>query len=169
MQMAEGLDTGDVLLEARTPIGPDETAGELNDRLMHLGAALAVDTLARIDAITPQPQDDAAHTLAPLIGREDARIDWSKPAKDIHNQVRGFNPWPVCWTELGGERLKLWRTRIGSGEGSPGTVIDAGRNVTVACGIGSVDLLEVQLPGKRKQASRDLINAGRIQVGSVVE
>jgi len=169
MQMAEGLDTGDVLLESRCPIGPDETAGQLHDRLMHMGAALAVETLDRIDQIAPKPQEHAAHTLAPLITREDARIDWSRSAQEIHNLVRGFHPWPVAWSMLGEERIKIWTSRVGSGEGLPGNVIEAGQTVEVACGQGSLELVEVQLPGKRRQQTRDLVNAGRLQIGTVLE
>ncbi len=169
MQMAEGLDTGDVLLESRCPIGPNETAGDVHDRLMHMGAALAVETLSGLEQISPKPQDHAAHTLAPLITRQDARIDWSRPAAEIHNLVRGFNPWPVAWTQLGGERIKVWSARTALGEGEPGNVIDASRSVAVACGQGSLELLEVQLPGKRRQAARDLVNAGRLQGGMILE
>lgn len=169
MQMAEGLDTGDVLMEERTPIGPDETAGDVHDRLVHMGARLAVETLAQLEDIVPTPQDHAAHTLAPLITRDDARIDWTQPAEVVHNLVRGFNPWPVGWTGLGGERLKVWRTGVVPGDGASGTVIDTTGGIVVACGAGAVELMEVQLPGKRKQAGRDLVNAGRIQEGTVLE
>ena len=165
MQMAEGLDTGDVLLEQRTPIGTDETAGELFERLAPMGAALMVETLARLDTITPTPQDHSAHTLAPLISRDDARIEWGDAAETIHNQVRGFHPWPVAHTTLDGEALKLRRSQVVDGEGSPGTVIEAGGRVVVACGSGALDLIEVQLPGKRAASGRDLVNSGRIAVG----
>jgi len=165
MQMAEGLDTGDVLLEQRTPIDPDETAGELFERLAPMGAALIVETLARLDTITPTPQDHSAHTLAPLISRDVARIDWGDAAETIHNQVRGFHPWPVAHTTLEGEALKLRRSQVVDGEGSPGTVIEAGGRVVVACGSGALDLIEVQLPGKRAASGRDLVNSGRIAVG----
>jgi len=165
MQMAAGLDTGDVLLVERTPIGPDETAGDLFERLSPLGARLAVQTLANLVDITPQPQDHGAHTLAPLIAKEDAQVDWRRPAQEIHNQVRGFHPWPVAFCALGAERLKIWRTRMAEGTGEPGTVIEAGARVVVAAGSGAVQLTEVQLPGKRIQDGRDLVNSGRIQVG----
>ena len=94
MQMAEGLDTGDILLEARTDVGPNETAGELYARLAPMGAELAVRTLAEIGHITPRPQDHSAHTLAPLISRDMAQIDWAQPAAVVHDLVRGFNPGP---------------------------------------------------------------------------
>jgi methionyl-tRNA formyltransferase len=168
MQMAEGLDTGDVLMEGRTSVPSDETAGELYARLATLGAALAVDTLAKIDNLEPQPQDHSSHTLAPLIDRAAAQIDWSKGASEIHNLVRGFNPWPTAWTQLGKERLKVHRTRVVDGQGTPGTVISVGSQVRVAAGTGAVALEQVQLPGKRAQTGHDLVNSGRLVEGMVL-
>ena len=168
MQMAEGLDTGDVLGETRTPIEPNETAGELFERLAPLGADLAVQTLAQLEDITPIPQDHDAHTLAPLISKADARVDWQASAQTIHNLARGFHPWPVAHTTLEGEVLKLHRTRVVEGTGSPGAVIDAGARVVVACGAGALELVELQLPGKRAMSGRDLVNSGRIAVGQTL-
>ena len=165
MQMAEGLDTGDVLLECETPIGPNETAGELFERLAPLGAALAVETLDKLTTLTPQPQDHAQHTLAPLISKADARVDWQAPAQSIHDMVRGFHPWPVAHTSLAGEVLKVHRAQVVDGLGEAGTVIEAGGRVVVACGTGALELMEVQLPGKRAMSGRDLVNSGRIAVG----
>ena len=168
MQMAEGLDTGDVLLEGRTPVPPNETAGELYERLAVLGASLAVETLEKIHSLEPQPQDHAKHTLAPLIDRAAAQIDWSKDASEIHNLVRGFNPWPTAWTHLDPDRLKVHRTRVVDGEGIPGTIIGVGSRVLVAAGTGAVELEQVQLPGKRAQSGSDLVNSGRLAEGMVL-
>ncbi len=168
MQMAEGLDTGDVLLEARTPIGPDETAGELHDRLSLLGADLAVQTLARLDDIEPAPQDHDAHPLAPMIDNDMARIDWTLEAQTIHNLVRGFNPWPVAWTTAAGDRMKVHRTRLVEGSGTPGRIIEAGKRLCVATGRGALELETIQLPGKRAQHGRDLVNSGRIAEGDIL-
>jgi methionyl-tRNA formyltransferase len=165
MQMAEGLDTGDVLLTASTPIGNNETAGELHDRLSLLGAQLAVDTLAKLDALPRFPQDHDAHTLAPLIDRADAQVDWSTTARDVHNLVRGFNPWPTAWTTLGGDRLKIHQTRLRTDTGPAGTVIETSPQLVVASGTGAVVLEQVQLPGKRAQSGRDLVNSGRVTLG----
>jgi len=167
MQMAEGLDTGDVLLEARTAIGPDDTTGDLHDRLAQMGASLAVETLDGLPSIVPVAQDHDNHTLAPLISRDDARIDWSMAADEIHNRVRGFNPWPVTWSLLDGERVKIWRTRPVEGEGQPGIVIEARERVVVATGCGALELIEVQLPGKPVRQARDLVHSGRMSVGRV--
>jgi len=168
MQMAEGLDTGDVLLEAATSIGDLETAGELHDRLSVMGAKLAVDTLAQLSMITPREQDHDQHTVAPLIDRSAAQIDWEKEASSIHNLVRGFNPWPTAWTTLGGERLKVHRTRPVLGVGQPGEVIQADKTIVVAAGQGAIELEQLQLPGRRAQPSRDLVNSGRIAVGMIL-
>lgn len=165
MQMAEGLDTGDVLLTTSTPIGGDETAGELHDRLSILGASLAVETLSQLDELTPRPQDHEAHTLAPLITRADAQIKWDVSAAEVHNLVRGFNPWPTAWTTLGNDRLKVHETRLVSSTGPAGTVIETSPQLVVASGEGAVVLEQVQLPGKRAQSGRDLVNSGRVTLG----
>ena len=168
MQMAEGLDTGDVLLEARTPVGENETAGELHDRLAPLGASLAVETLQVLEQLSPRVQDHDSHTVAPLISRDDARIDWNESARSIHNRVRGFNPWPTTWTTMEDMRLKVHRTRVVEGSGVPGTVIEAGTRLVVATGDGALVLEEIQLPGKRSQVGRDLVNSGRISKGTAL-
>ena len=168
MQMAEGLDTGDVLLESRTPIGPNETTGDLHDRLAAMGAELAVETLAKLREIAPQAQDHSAHTLAPMIDKSMAEIDWSQDAATIHNLVRGFNPWPIAWTTMGGERMKVKRTRVVKGDGPAGTVIEAGKCLKVAAGSGALELEQVQLPGKRAQQGLDLVNSGRIAEGTIL-
>ena len=168
MQMAEGLDTGDILLEARTDVGPNETAGELYARLAPMGAELAVRTLAELGHITPRPQDHSAHTLAPLISRDMAQIDWAQPAAVVHDLVRGFNPWPTAWTTLAGERMKVHRTRVVAGAGEPGRVLSASKSIVVGTGSGALELIEVQLPGRRAQPGRDVINSGRVAEGMVL-
>lgn len=168
MQMAEGLDTGDILLEARTAVGPNETAGDLYARLAPMGAELAVRTLAEIDSIAPRAQDHSAHTLAPLISRDMAQIDWSQPAAVIHDQVRGFNPWPIAWTTLSGERMKVHRTRLVEGDAAPGRILSASKSIVVGTGSGAIELTEVQLPGRRAQPGRDVINSGRVAEGMVL-
>ena len=105
MQMADGIDTGDMLAKAETPIGEDETAGELFDRLMVLGAELLVDTIDKLDTITPQPQNDAEAIHAPMIRKEMGAIDWTQPAERVHDLVRGLNPWPSAFFTLEGLSL----------------------------------------------------------------
>ena len=168
MQMAEGLDTGDVLLESSTPIGANETAGELHDRLARMGALLAAQTVAQLDDIVPQPQEHDAHTLAPLIDRADAQIDWNRSAQDVHNLVRGFNPWPTAWTTMGADRLKIHRTQPTEGFGKPGTVIEAGQRLVVATQTGALVIEQIQMPGKRPCSGRDLVNSGRVTEGIIL-
>ena len=165
MAMAEGLDTGDMLLESRTLIGENETAGELYQRLSTMGASLAVETLATLSEIRPRPQEHSAHTLAPLIDRSLAEIDWTQDAQTIHNLIRGFHPWPTAWTTLAGERLKVHSSRVVDASGSPGTIITADKTVVVAAAQGGIALKMVQLAGKRAQPGRDLVNSGRIKEG----
>lgn len=162
MRMDEGLDTGDMLLTARLDIGPDETAGELSVRLAALGAGLLVETLARLDEITPVTQDHAAATLAPLLSKDDGRIDWARPASELHNQVRGLQPWPGAWTVLRGDSFKIVRSRPRPDlDVEPGALLLAG-GLFVGTGAGALEILEGQLPGKRVASGRDLINGARL-------
>ena len=114
MRIDAGLDTGDILLQWETPIGPDETAPELSARLAEAGADLLVRTLAGFCAgtIQPRPQDDSLATYAPILKKEDGRIDWSNPAQQIHDLIRGFQPWPGAHTSFRGQSLHLWRSRL---------------------------------------------------------
>lgn len=168
MQMDEGLDTGDVLLTRRTPVGPDETGPELWSRLSTLGAELIVETLAQLDAIEPQPQDHARHTLAPLLTKADGRLDWTWSARKIHNRVRGTNPWPGGQTVFRDAPLKVHQTRVvehSGSHGAPGTVLEAGSRLVVAAGEGTVEILRAQLPGKPRRSGRDVVNGARVAVG----
>ncbi|MEC8422373.1 MAG: methionyl-tRNA formyltransferase [Myxococcota bacterium] len=172
MQMDAGLDTGDVLLRRATPILDDDTGPVLWARLAELGAALMVETLERLDEITPSPQDDAAATHAPMLAKADGVLDWSGTAKRLHDRVRGVNPWPSGQTTLRGDLLKIHRTRLApdvSCEGAePGAVLATSPRLLVACGTGSVEILEAQLPGKPRRPARDIVNGARLQVGEVL-
>ncbi|MES2644169.1 MAG: methionyl-tRNA formyltransferase [Myxococcota bacterium] len=164
MQMAEGLDTGDILLMEETPIGPTETAGELFVRLAELGAPLLLRTLAELPA--PTPQDAAGVTLAPMLTKDHARIDWARPAREIDWQVRGLSPWPGTVTTFRGEPLKVLKARPVLGDtptnAAPGTFLDG---PVVACGEGAIELLEVQLPGKKGVRGVDFVNGSRVKPG----
>jgi methionyl-tRNA formyltransferase len=155
MQMDEGLDTGPVLACAKLPIDPDETAGELSPRLAALGAELVTRELPRLLAgeLTPAPQDHARATLAPLLKKQDGAVDWSLSARAVHDHVRGLSPWPSAYTHLDGARIKLHRTRVCDEQrahAEPGAVLRASRDaIEVACGTGSLQLLELQLEGGR--------------------
>ena len=160
MQMAAGLDTGDILLVERTPIGAWETAGELHDRLAPVGAALLVRTLAEWPPPTPQPEEGV--TLAPMLTKEMGRIDWTRSSVEIDRQVRGLSPWPGAFTTFRGDTLKVLRAVPVEGEGAPGTVL---RGAIVACGAGAMELTEVQLPGRRPVRGTDFVHGSRVHVG----
>ena len=151
MQMEEGLDTGPVGLGEVIPIGPDMTSGELHDVMMRVGADLMGRALAALERgsldFTPQPEDGAVY--AKKIEKAESRIDWSRPALEVHNHIRGLSPFPGAWfeIELGGKpvRVKALRSTMGEGEGAPGAILG---DLTIACGSGAVRLMQVQREGK---------------------
>ncbi len=167
MKIVKKLDAGDVLLCRKTPIGPDETASELSARLAPMGAELLMATLSGLEAgeITPQPQDESQMTYAPLMKREDAAIDWSLPATEIHNRVRGFDPWPGAFTAYRGKRLQIRRTRLTDAQGEPGKILAVSDGLTIACGEGAILATELQPEGKPRMAAAAFINGYRPQVG----
>lgn len=168
MQMAEGLDTGDMLLTYETKIGEKETAGELFDRLAQAGAELLTQTLVKLDEITPRPQDDAQSCYAHMLDKQMAVIDWSKSAHEIDCLIRGLNPWPIALTTLSGERLKVFAAEKAAGNGEPGTVLEADpkKGLTVACGEGALKLIEIQLVGGKRMKATDFLRGHVIEVGT---
>ena len=145
MQMEAGLDTGPVLAGARTPIGADDTTGDVHDRLAQMGAGLIVDVLDRLPlAAVPQPAGGV--TYAAKIDKAEARVDWTRPAAEVDRLIRGLSPFPGAWCLAGTERIKLLRSRVVPGSGAPGQVL---RGFTVACGQGAIEVTEVQREGKR--------------------
>jgi methionyl-tRNA formyltransferase len=172
MKMDEGLDTGPVALERRLPIGPDETAGMLHDRLMAAGAPLMVEALAELESgeLVLRPQDVDGATYAAKLSKDETRIDWSLPAAVVHDRIRGLSPFPGAWCRLpeaaGADRLKLLRSTRVQLSGSPGTIMD--EDLTIACGDGAVRLLEVQRAGGRPVAGRDFMNGARLAPGMVL-
>ena len=164
MRIDAGLDTGDMLLKRETEIGPEENAGELGRRLAVMGADLLVETLARIREIVPEKQDNSQATYAPLLKKEDGVIDWSQPASAIHNRVRGLQPWPGAYTTFRGHALHIWRAALaapGSGGQRPGKIAGL-RPLVVACGSGALELLEVQLEGRKRMPAADFANGQRL-------
>ncbi len=151
MQMDEGLDTGPVALADEMPIGPDMTTGELHDKMMLVGADLMGRALAALErsSLTFTPQPEAGVTYAKKIEKAEARIDWSRPAAEVHNLIRGMSPFPGAWfeLELGGApvRVKALRSTLADGQGAPGTILP---DLTIACGSGAVRLVSVQREGK---------------------
>jgi methionyl-tRNA formyltransferase len=152
MQMDEGLDTGPVALVDEMPIGPDMTAGELHDRIMLVGADLVGRALAALErgSLHFTPQGEVGVTYAKKIEKSEARIDWTKPAPEVHNLIRGLSPFPGAWFEadLNGAptRIKALRSTLASGAGAPRTPLDD--QLTIACGSGAVRLMQVQREGK---------------------
>lgn len=168
MQMAEGLDTGDMLLTYETKVGEKETAGELFDRLAQSGAELLTQTLVKLDEITPRPQDDAQSCYAHMLDKQMAVIDWSRSAHEIDCLIRGLNPWPIALTTLSGERLKVFAAEKANGNGEPGTVLEADpkKGLTVACGEGALKLTEIQLVGGKRMKATDFLRGHAIEVGT---
>lgn len=155
MAMEAGLDTGPVLLREATPIGAEDTAGDLHDRLAAMGARLMVDALRRIDALAPAPQPEAGVTYAAKIDKAEARIDWTRPAAEVDRLIRGLSPFPGAWCEIAGERVKLLRSRLAEGAGAPGEALDD--RLTVACGEGAVRVLALQRAGRAPVAAAEAL------------
>ena len=164
-QMDAGMDTGPVLLTAQTPIDPEETAGELAERLAVLGAEVIVDTLARLDTLTPVPQHHEAATLAPRLKKSDGVLDWRHPARDLVNLVRGCNPWPGATTTIAGGTVTLWRARVLAAAGAPGTLVAHERTLAVATGEGAVLPLRVQPESRRAVGWDEFLRGARLTSG----
>ena len=154
MQMDAGLDTGPVRLRRSLDIAPQETTAELHDRLSALGAAAIVDVLADLQGQPPEAQPDLGICYAQKIDKSEARIDWSRPAREVDRLIRGLSPFPGAWCELAGKRIKLLACHMGQGSGAPGQVLGGGE---VACGQGSVIITRVQLAGKTAQTTAEFL------------
>jgi methionyl-tRNA formyltransferase len=168
MQMDEGLDTGAMAMAEHMPIGADMTAGELHDALSRLGADLMLRVLAAADRgslqLTPQPL--AGITYAEKISKNETRIDWSKPWKQVHDHIRGLSPFPGAWFEFDGIRVKVLRSIRGGGGGPPGTLLDG--KLTMACGDGAVQLVQVQRAGKQPMSADEFLRGTPLKVGTKV-
>jgi methionyl-tRNA formyltransferase len=170
MQMDEGLDTGAIVrnlaMADHVPIAPDTTAGDLHDALARLGADLMLRALAALErgslSLTPQPE--AGVTYAAKIGKDETRIDWTKPWKQVHNHIRGLSPVPGAWFDLGGVRVKALRSTRSEGSGAPGMVLDD--SLTIACGDGAVRLTQVQRAGRQPMAAEEFLRGTKIEPGA---
>ena len=166
MKMDAGLDTGPVAMAEKVAITPDMSAGELHDRLSMIGADLMVRALGALEreSLTLQPQAEEGVTYAAKIDKAEARIDWSKPAKDVHNTIRGLSPFPGAWCEMeiNGvvERVKLQRSTSGEGSGAPGSVLDD--RLTIACGDGAVRLVTLQRSGGKPLPAQDFLRGAHL-------
>lgn len=173
MQMAEGVDTGDILFSEKTPIGPEETSGELTARLSVLGSKLIVRTLEAMQngSAVRTPQDDSKSSHVKMLSRELSGIDWSRTACEIHNQVRGLNPWPVAETKLKGKRLKIYRARVVPGMVGMTGQITVGKDgeFFVSCGGGtSLELLEVQPENGKRMGGTDFLRGRPKEDGNIL-
>jgi methionyl-tRNA formyltransferase len=166
MQMEQGLDTGPILLRQATPVDR-KTTGELHDELAAMGAALMVQTLARIDQLEPVAQDDAAACYAPKIAKSEAKLDFARPAELLERKVRAFAPFPGSWFTLDGERIKLLRAEVVEGNGAPGTVLDT--RLTLACGTDALRPVTLQRAGRPAMALDDFLRGRPVAAGMVAE
>jgi methionyl-tRNA formyltransferase len=164
MQMEAGLDTGPVLLREATPIGAEDTTGQLHDRLSQMGARLIVDALARLDDLVPSVQPEAGVTYAAKIDKAEAAVDWTRPATQVDRLIRGLSPFPGAWTLHDGQRIKLLGARLADGAGAPGEVLDDA--LTVACGTGAVQLLRLQRAGRGAQDAAEFLRGQPLPKGT---
>ena len=158
MYLVRQMDAGDIIDVAKTPIGPDETAGELLDRLAVLGAELLSKTLARIAAgeVEHTPQEESLVTYAPMLDKTMSPIDWNKTARQVHDHVRGLHPWPVATMELQGKTFKVHKTKVVEGSGNPGQLLGLTKTgLVIACGEGAVEVQSLQAEGGKRMNAPD--------------
>ncbi|WP_405341915.1 methionyl-tRNA formyltransferase [Ruminococcus sp.] len=158
MQMAEGVDTGDMLYQKAIPIDIDDTAESMFNKLSDLGGEMIVEALDMLEKgeLTAEKQDEALATHAPMLDKAISEIDWHKPALEVHNLVRGLYSWPIAQTTLHGKKLKIYRTTLGKGNGEAGSII-ATDPLTIACAEGSVVIEELQLEGKKRMDAKTFL------------
>ncbi len=165
MRIDAGLDTGDMLLKWETAIGEEETAVELGSRLAVAGAELLVRTLAELPRIVPEHQDSLQATYAPILKREDGHLNWGMTSSEILNRVRGFAPWPGCYGFFRGQRFHIWKATRAAMELRPGELKAAGRRLFLGATGESIELVEVQLEGKKRMAAEAFLNGNAIEAG----
>ncbi len=171
MKLDEGMDTGPMLLARSIPIEPDDTAGTIHDKLAPIGAQLLIETLEQLAAgtLAERAQDAAAATYAPMLKKRDGVVDWSAPAREVCNRIRGVDPWPGAMSEHSGARLKLFGAALCAGSGRAGEVLGVGpEGLRVACGEGAVCVAEVQAPGKKRMAAAAFASGRAIDAGTML-
>ena len=173
MRIDAGLDTGDMLLKWETPIGPEENAVELGQRMAHAGAELLVQTLAEIEGgvLRAEPQDNSQATLAPILKKEDGEVDWNWPARNIFNRARGFLPWPGAYSYFRGQLFHIWKAGVPEerGDGAPGRLMPLKRRLLVSCGEGTaLELLEVQVEGRKRMPAEAFLNGHRLDENEIL-
>ncbi len=168
MRMDEGLDTGPVIAMKRLPIAPDDTSAQLHEKLSRLGGEILRESLPAYlrGELKPVPQPSEGMVLAPMIQKEDGQLDFTKAAVELERRARAFTPWPGAFTGLNGARLKVHRTKVGTGQGAPGTILSASPvGIEVACGEGSLVLMDVQLEGKRVMSAAEFLQGHKLAPG----
>jgi len=168
MQMDEGLDTGPVFAQRAIPIGANDDFGSVHDKLAALGAELLIEVLATLQSARTTPQPDSGATYAAKIDKRETQLDWRKNAIELERAVRAFRPAPGAAAHFQGKPLKIWRARVESGDGAPGTIIDAGR-LQVACGSGALAIEELQPAGGRRMPATEFLRGHRIERGTRFE
>lgn len=166
--MDEGIDTGDILLKKTIKIDADETSGSLFDKLKALGAETILETLDELEkgSITPTKQGESPTAYAKMLTKAMGLIDFTRSAKELDCFVRGMDPWPSAYTLLAGKTLKLWKVRAVEGGGKAGSVIDIDKeSFTIACGEGAIEVLEVQLEGKKRMSAGDFLKGSTLNIG----
>lgn len=172
MYMDAGLDTGDMILKAKTVITPEMTTAQLHDALMMQGADLLIETIQSIEngTVSREKQDDSLSCYAKMLNNNNCRIDWTKSAQEIHDLVRGLNSWPIAYTTLNGKKFKIWQTKIIDTDTTgktPGQIIDlTKKGIIVATGNGTIELLQIQPPNKAKMPASSYINGHRQELSS---
>ena len=172
MYMDAGLDTGDMILKAKTVITPEMTTAQLHDALMMQGADLLIETIQSIEngTVSREKQDDSLSCYAKMLNNDNCRIDWTKSAQEIHDLVRGLNSWPIAYTTLNGKKFKIWQTKIIDTDTTgktPGQIIDlTKKGIIVATGNGAIELLQIQPPNKAKMPASSYINGHRQELSS---
>lgn len=170
MRINEGLDTGDMLLKWETEIRPSENAVELSERLAAAGAELLVRTLAELPHIQATPQDSSQASYAPILKKDDGKISWDRTARDILNRIRGFEPWPGGYGFLRGQRLQIWKAVEGDQRLTPGALSVVGKRLFAGCGNReSIELLEIQLEGKKRMPVAAFLNGFAVAADEVLQ
>jgi len=167
--LKEKVDAGNIILQARVPIGPDETAGELHDKLADIGAEIVLHTALLIEGgkISPKSQDENLASQAPKIFKEDCRIDWQKPAVEVQNLIRGLSPRPGAFTMYNERSVKIYRTKIitGTEKKNPGEIHTTNDKLIIHTGSGAVEILDIQMEGKKRMSTDEFLRGMRFNVG----
>ncbi len=171
MLMDEGMDTGDMLIKQELQISDEDDAGTISEKLSQMGGDLLINTIDELKKgkLSPAKQDESQATYAPMLKKSDGKIDWQKPAIEIHNLVRGMNPWPGSFTKFDGKSLKIFRTETVEGQGNPGEILNSPKySLTIATGQGALRILELQLEGNKRLDAKSFITGHPINIGAIL-